>query len=73
MYDELTTAMGEKANTSDIPTKVSELENDSNFVGLNDAQASDTTTYSSTKIVELTSKYAMSFNSSIGKLSITLK
>ena len=32
MYDELTTAIGKKANTSDIPTKVSELENDSNFV-----------------------------------------
>ena len=30
-------------------------------------------TYSSTKIVELTSKYTMSFDSSIGKLSITLK
>ena len=31
MYDELTTAIGKKANTSDIPTKVSELTNDSNY------------------------------------------
>ena len=53
MYDELTTAIGDKANASDIPTKVSELENDSNFVGLNDTQASNTTTYSSNKIADL--------------------
>ena len=32
MYDELTTAIGKKANVSDIPTKVSELTNDSNYV-----------------------------------------
>lgn len=32
MYDELTTAIDAKANTSDIPTKVSELTNDSNYV-----------------------------------------
>ena len=53
MYDELITEIGEKANTSDIPAKVSELENDSNFVGLNDTQASNTTTYSSNKIADL--------------------
>lgn len=59
MYDELTTAIGEKANTSDMPTKVSELENDSNFVGLNDTQASDTTTYSSNKIADLIAEATM--------------
>lgn len=59
MYDELTTAIGEKANTSDIPTKVSELENDSNFVELNDTQASDTTTYSSNKIADLITEATM--------------
>ena len=32
MYDELTTKIGDKANTSDIPIKVSELTNDSNYV-----------------------------------------
>ena len=42
-------------------------------VEIDDSKSSSDTTYSSTKIVELTSKYAMSFNSSIGKLSITLK
>ena len=56
MYDELVTDIGNKANVSDIPTKVSELENDSNFVGLNDTQASDTTTYSSNKIADLITK-----------------
>ena len=56
MHDELVTAIGDKANASDIPTKVSELENDSNFVRLNDTQASDTTTYSSNKIADLITK-----------------
>lgn len=32
MYDELTAKIGEKENASDIPTKVSELINDSNYV-----------------------------------------
>ena len=31
LYDELVTEIGAKANTSDIPTKVSELTNDSNY------------------------------------------
>ena len=59
MYDELVTEIGAKANTSDIPTKVSELENDSNFVGLNDTQASATTTYSSNKIADLITEATM--------------
>ena len=42
-------------------------------VEIDDSKSSSDTTYSSSKIVELTSKYAMSFNSSTGKLSITLK
>lgn len=41
-------------------------------VEIDDSKASSDTTYSSSKIVELTSKYAMSFNSSTGTLSITL-
>ena len=45
--------------TYDIPTKVSELENDSNFVGLNDTQASNTTTYSSNKIADLITEATM--------------
>ena len=65
MYDELTTAIGEKANTSDIPTKVSELENDSNFVGLNDTQASATTTYSSNKIADLIAEATMGKDNNI--------
>ena len=59
MYDELVTDIGNKANVSDIPTKVSELENDSNFVGLNDTQASNTTTYSSNKIADLITEATM--------------
>ena len=32
MYDELITAIGEKANASDIPTKTSDLTNDSGYI-----------------------------------------
>ena len=44
MYDELVTAIGKKANTSDMPTKVSELTNDAGYISevINTLTSADT-------------------------------
>ena len=60
-----------KTDIPTVPTKTSQLTNDSNYQTAKQVNSAVTTEIA--KIVELTSKYAMSFNSSTGKLSITLK
>ena len=60
-----------KTDIPTVPTKTSQLTNDSNYQTAEQVNSAVTTEIA--KVVELTSKYAMSFNSSTGKLSITLK